>query len=66
MRAINYKVRTADGSIFSTTSYSVATESGNRIVKTYLTKVDLTPDKVKEARSKRVEKLNRIRKAKRG
>lgn len=66
MRTINYKVRTADGSIFSTTSYSVATEGGNRIVETYLTEVDLTPDKVKEARSKRVAKLNRIRKAKRG
>ena len=65
MRRVSYKVKTADGTKF-TTSYKEATEGGNRIVKTYLTEVDLTPDKVKEARSKRVAKLNRIRKAKRG
>ena len=66
MRTINYKMRTANGSIFSTTSYSVATEGGNRIVETYLSEVDMTPDKVKEARNKRIAKLNRIHNAKRG
>ena len=65
MRKVSYRARRTDGTKF-TTSYKEATEGGNRIVKTYLTEVDLTPDKVKEARSKRVAKLNRIRKAKRG
>jgi len=39
MRKVSYTVRKEDGALFTTTSYRVATEGGNRIVKTILTPI---------------------------
>ena len=49
MRRVNYKVMDANGVVFDTTDYEKATMAGNRIVATYLTDVDLTSDKAKNA-----------------
>lgn len=49
MRRINYKVMDVNGVVFDTTNYEEATRTGNRIVATYLTDVDLTSDKAKNA-----------------
>ena len=47
MRRVNYKVMDTNGVVFDTTDYERATVAGNRIVATYLTDVDITPDKAK-------------------
>lgn len=48
MRLVHYIVERTDKTQFETTSYAVATANGNRIVKTYLTKVDETTEKQKK------------------
>lgn len=49
MRRVNYKVMDTNGVVFDTTDYERATIAGNRIVATYLTDVDLTSEKTKNA-----------------
>lgn len=49
MRRVNYKIMDVNGVVFDTTDYEKATMAGNRIIATYLTDVDLTSDKVKNA-----------------
>lgn len=39
MRKVNYIVKRADGTKFTTTDYKVATTGGNRISKTFLTEI---------------------------
>ena len=48
MRLVHYIVERTDKTQFETTSYAVATANGNRIVKTYLTRVDETTEKQKK------------------
>ena len=51
MRKVNYIVKKADGTEFTTTDYKVATTGGNRIFKTFLTEVkDENPKTQKWAR----------------
>ena len=60
MRKVNYTVRKNDGSEFVTTDYSLATENGNRIIKTFLTEIKndtLDPQKLAEIREKRFQKI---------
>ena len=66
MRKVNYKVRMADGTIFSTTSYKTARAEGNKILETYLTEEDIRDEKVKEAIKKRMEKVRKILVERRG
>lgn len=40
MRTVIYVVKAFNGQMFTTTSYAIATENGNRIVQTRLEKVD--------------------------
>ena len=47
MRRVNYVVGTADGKVFSTTSYAEARKDGNHIISTMLTKVDEKTEKQK-------------------
>ena len=47
MRRVNYKVMDTNGVVFDTTDYERATMTGNRIVTTYLTDVDITSDKAR-------------------
>ena len=44
MRSVNYEVKTADGATFQTMDYTLATQGGNRIVKTYLSDIDEKTD----------------------
>ena len=62
MRELRYEVMDESERRFHTASYSRATLSGNRIVRTYLVDIDLRTDKEKEKQWARVEKI----KAKRG
>lgn len=60
MRKVNYTVRRKDGSEFVTTDYSLATENGNRIIKTFLTEIKnetLDPQKLAERREKNFKKI---------
>ena len=60
MRKVNYTVRRKDGSEFVTTDYSLATENGNRIIKTFLTEIKndtLDPQKLAEIREKNFKKI---------
>ena len=60
MRKVNYTVRRKDGSEFVTTDYSLATENGNRITKTFLTEIKndtLDPQKLAEIREKNFKKI---------
>ena len=60
MRRVNYTVRKNDGSEFVTTDYSLATENGNRIIKTFLTEIKnetLDPQKLAERREKNFKKI---------
>jgi hypothetical protein len=60
MRKVNYTVRKNDGSEFVTADYNLATESGNRIVKTFLTDMKeetLDPQKLAEIREKNFKKI---------
>lgn len=51
MRRVNYIVKQANGSKFTTTDYSKATSDGNRIVETYLTEInDITEEQREAAR----------------
>ena len=45
MRLLNYKVRRADGSEFSTTNYAVATSDGNKVLYSYFTQLDYLTEK---------------------
>lgn len=60
MRKVNYTVRRNDGSEFVTADYSLATENGNRIIKTFLTEIKnetLDPQKLAEIREKNFKKI---------
>lgn len=60
MRKVNYTVRRKDGSEFVTADYNLATENGNRIIKTFLTEIKndtLDPQKLAEIREKRFQKI---------
>ena len=59
MRSVNYEVKTADGATFHTMDYTLATQSGNRIVKTYLSDIDEKTEKQKKRQRERVNKLKR-------
>lgn len=51
MRRVNYIVKQANGSKFTTTDYSKATSDGNHIVETYLTEInDITEEQREAAR----------------
>ena len=66
MRRVMYKARKADGTEFYTTSYREATNSGDRIEKTYLTDADERTEKQKEWTRAHARKIQEILKAKRG
>ena len=55
MRKVSYTVRKEDGTLFNTTSYKVATENGNHIVKIVLTSIH-------ENELKTIEELEEIEK----
>ena len=63
MRKVNYKVRRADGTEFHTTSYKEATGDGNRIEKTYLTKIDERTKEQKERAKRHARQIQEILKA---
>lgn len=65
MRRLNYRVRKADGTEFHTTSYKEATNGGNRIEETYLTKVDERTEEQKARARAHAQKIQEILKAKR-
>lgn len=46
MRQVNYEVMADNGYKFTTTSYAEATRTGNRIIKTFLTEPDRTPEEI--------------------
>ena len=66
MRKVVYKARKADGAEFHTTSHREATNGGNRIEETYLTKIDERTKEQKERARARARKIQEILKAKRG
>ena len=66
MRKMNYKAVRADGTEFITTSYSEATEGGNRITETYLTDLDERTDKQKKWAKAHAQKVQEVLKRKRG
>ena len=66
MRKVNYRVRKADGTEFHTTSYREATNSGDRIEKTYLTDTNERTEEQKERARAHARKIQEILKAKRG
>lgn len=66
MRKVVYKARKADGTEFHTTSYREATNSDDRIEKTYLTDADERTEKQKEWARAHAQKIQEILKAKRG
>lgn len=57
MRKLNYEVKKADGSTFHTASYTLAKQSGNRIVNTYLTWVDEQTEEEKEKNREHAKKV---------
>ena len=60
MRKVNYTIKTAEGKVTTTTSYTTATANGSRILGTFLTEVDeQTPEQKQKAR----EHAERVRKA---
>ena len=66
MRKVVYKARKADGTEFYTTSYREATNSGDRIEKTYLTDTNERTEEQKERARAHARKIQEILKAKRG
>ena len=66
MRKVVYKARRADGTEFYTTSYREATNSGDRIEKTYLTDADERTEEQEEWARTHARKIQEILKAKRG
>ena len=65
MRKVVYKARRADGTEFYTTSYREATNSGDRIEKTYLTDTNERTEEQKEWTSAHARKIQEILEAKR-
>ena len=65
MRKVVYKARKADGTEFYTTSYREATNSGDRIEKTYLTDTNERTEGQKEWTRIHARKIQEILKAKR-
>ena len=65
MRKVVYKARKADGTEFYTTSYREATNSGDRIEKTYLTDADERTEEQEEWARTHAQKIQEILKAKR-
>ena len=65
MRKVVYKARRADGTEFYTTSYREATNSGDRIEKTYLTDTNERTEEQKEWTKIHARKIQEILKAKR-
>ena len=65
MRRVVYKARKADGTEFYTTSYREATNSGDRIEKTYLTDADERTEEQEEWARTHAQKIQEILKAKR-
>ena len=63
MRRVNYRVRKADGTEFHTTSYREATNGGNRIEETYLTKIDERTKEQKERAKIHARQIQEILKA---
>ena len=59
MRSVNYEVKTADGATFQTMNYTLTTQGGNRIVKTYLSDIDEKTEKQKKRQRERVNKIKR-------
>ena len=66
MKRVNYRARKADGTEFHTTSYREATNGGNCIEETYLTKIDERTEEQKERAKAHARKIQEILKAKRG
>ena len=66
MRKVVYKARKTDGTEFYTTSYREATNSGDRIEKTYLTDTNKRTEEQKEQARAHAQKIQEILKAKRG
>ena len=60
MRKVNYIVRKKDRTEFTTTDYSLATENGNRIVKTFLTEVKDENPKAQEWNKAHTEKIKEV------
>jgi hypothetical protein len=60
MRRVNYVVGTADGKIFSTTSYAEAHKDGNHVISTVLTKVDERTEAYKEYGKYHAKKIAEI------
>ena len=65
MRRVVYKARKANGTEFYTTSYREATNSDDRIEKTYLTEADKRTEGQKEWARAHAQKIQEILKAKR-
>lgn len=60
MRKVNYIVKRADGTKFTTTDYKVATTDGNRIFKTFLTEIRNENSKVDEWNKKHAAKIKEV------
>lgn len=65
MRKVVYKARKADGTEFYTTSYREATNSGDRIEKTYLANADERTEEQEEWARTHAQKIQEILKTKR-
>ena len=57
MRTLTYKVRNCDGEIFTTASYSIATNEGNTIVRTYLVPCESRNEKIIKGIAERSAKI---------
>ena len=57
MRKVNYIVKKADGTEFTTTDYKAATTGGNRISKTFLTEVKNENPDTEKWNKKHAEKI---------
>ena len=65
MRAVSYKVKGVDGAEFITTSYTEATNGGNRIKQVLLDTINEKTEKEKETAERRAHKVQEIFKRKR-
>lgn len=66
MRKVSYRAVRIDGTEFHTTSYREATEGGNRIIQTYLTKIDERTQEQKTQQKAQAQKIHELYTAKRG
>lgn len=57
MRKLMYEVKKADGTVFTTSSYSEATAEGNKIKRDFLVPMDTTSEKQKEWMRKHAQKF---------